>query len=74
MPDPMDSIMNSDGPITQEQIKALRESGLSLLSKARALQKLAQARLNMAQDLCAHPNKKGYVCPDCGFDNGPDGY
>lgn len=74
MPDPMDSLFNFDEPITQEQIRELRKNGLTLLSKAVAMQQLAQARLKMAKELCDHPNKKGFVCPDCGFDNGPDGW
>ena len=70
----MDEIMSADGPVTQDQIRELRVSGIELLQKARAMEKLALAQLDMARKLCQHPNKKFYVCPDCGLDTSPDGY
>jgi len=74
MPDPLDDLLKSDGPITQEQIRQLRKSGFALLAKADTMRKLALSRLEMAESLCDHPNKTGYICPDCGYDTSPDPY
>ncbi|KKT36079.1 MAG: hypothetical protein UX12_C0007G0006 [Candidatus Collierbacteria bacterium GW2011_GWC1_45_47] len=75
MPDELDEIINAEGPITQETIRALHKSGMELLDKAMAIRSLALAKLKMARELCSHPNKGGkYVCPDCGYDTSPDPY
>ncbi len=60
-----DKVMNGAGSITQEDIRSLAGEAMGELNAARALEKLAQNKLKVLQALCPHPERQGYVCPDC---------
>ena len=58
-----------------DEIRAIYQKGMETAKKGRTLVLLGESLMNMARDLCKHPNKgKKYVCPDCGYDTGPDPY
>jgi hypothetical protein len=69
-----DFMSQGEGATSQTQIRALYKDTMARLDKARALQKMAISQLDMLREMCKHPNKKRYICPDCGYDNSPDGY
>ncbi len=64
-----DKVMNGGATITQEGIKTLASEAMEELNSAQALEKMAQNKLKVLQVLCLHPNRKGYVCPDCLHDD-----
>ena len=74
MADSIEDLLLSDEPPSQETIKKVHDNAMELLRKARVMTELAQARLKLVEGICKHPNKRGYTCPDCGYDNSPDGY
>ena len=74
MADKLEELIFSDEPLTPAKIRELYQMGLDQIAKASALHNLGISKIDMARRLCKHPNKHGYVCPDCGWDTGPDPY
>lgn len=66
-------VMNGDD-LTREEIRLLRDNALKKLKAANRMHEVAVTALQTIEKVCKHPGKKGYVCPDCGLDDGPDGF
>ena len=60
--------------LTQGEIRELRENADKKYEQAQKQSDAALAMFERLKSVCKHPNKKGYVCPDCGYNNRPDGY
>lgn len=72
--DPWQEFMSGNSTPNQNLIRLLYEDAMMRLNKASALHDLAISQLDTLKTMCKHPKKRGYICPDCGYDNSPDGY
>lgn len=66
-----DDVMNGE-PLTQNDIKELREGSMAKIRGANASLDIARKQLEILRGLCKHPRKKNQSCPDCGADWSPD--